>query len=73
VSVLAYSIVPQTFDIVYAPEGASPLLVGKIVHRKNPVIVKMTLDTSAGQHQFDPKLNMAIVALLMILDVDKQR
>jgi hypothetical protein len=52
---LILSFVPQTFDIYYAPNQATKQLIGRIVHRKNPLIVKMHLDLSQGQAQFDPK------------------
>jgi hypothetical protein len=68
---LIFAFVPQTFDIMYAPPGAAPQLVGRIVHRKNPIIVKMSLNTTEGQVAFDPHINIAICTLLSILDANK--
>ena len=67
---LAFAFVPQTFDIVYtSPTG--PQLVGKIVHRKNPIIVKMSLDTTQAQMHLDPRVSIAICTILSVLDANK--
>jgi hypothetical protein len=68
---LILAFVPQKFDIIYAPDGATPQLAGKIVHRKNPLIVKMSLDTTMAQVNLDPRVNIAICTLLSILDASK--
>lgn len=68
---LIFAFIPQTFDIMYAPNGAAPLLVGRIVHRKNPIIVKMSLNTTEAQIAIDPRINIAICTLLSILDANK--
>jgi hypothetical protein len=63
--------VPQTFDIYYSPNGTNSQLVGKIIHRKNPIIVKMGLDLTEAQASIDPKINLAICTLLCLRDIDK--
>lgn len=68
---LALAFVPQTFDIYYAPEDANPQLVGRIVHRKNPFLVKMSLDLTDAQVTIDPKMNLAICTLLCLRDINK--
>jgi hypothetical protein len=68
---LIFAFVPQTFDIMYAPNGASPQLAGKIIHRKNPFIVKMSLDTNAAQVIIDPRITIGVCSLLSILDANK--
>jgi hypothetical protein len=68
---LIFAFVPQTFNIMYAPDGATPQLAGKITHRKNPVIVKMSLDTTEAQKLLDPRINIAICTILSILDANK--
>jgi hypothetical protein len=68
---LIFAFIPQTFDIMYAPNGATPLLAGRIVHRKNPIIVKMSLNTTEAQVALDPRINIAICTLLSILDANK--
>jgi hypothetical protein len=67
------SFVPQTFDLFYAPTGSTPQLAGTIVHKKNPIIVKMRLDTTQAQTTFDPRINIAIVSLLSVLDAAKNK
>lgn len=68
---LALAFVPQKFDIYYAPANANPQLVGKIVHRKNPLVVKMGLDLSEGRVTIDPKINIAICTVLCLRDIYK--
>lgn len=68
---LVFAFVPQKFDIYAAPANATPQLVGRIVHRKNPLIVKMGLDLSEGQASFDPRINLAICTLLNLRDIYK--
>lgn len=68
---LVLAFVPQTFEIYYAPNGENPQLVGKIVHRKNPFIVKLGLDLSEGQTTIDPKINLAVCTLLCLRDINK--
>ena len=63
--------VPQTFDIYYSPGGTNPQLVGRITHRKNPIIVKMGLDLTQAQTSIDPKINLAICTLLCLRDINK--
>jgi hypothetical protein len=68
---LIFAWVPQTFDIMYAPGGETPQIAGKITHRKNPVIVKMSLDTTQAQTNIDPRINIAVCTILSILDANK--
>ncbi|HET8991556.1 MAG TPA: hypothetical protein VFN31_00790 [Candidatus Saccharimonadales bacterium] len=68
---LILAFIPQTFDIYYDPDGNNPQLVGRIVHRKNPLIVKMGLDISQGQKVINPKINLAVCTLLCLRDINK--
>jgi hypothetical protein len=68
---LLLAFVPQTFNIYYAPNGATPQLVGKITHKKNPFLVRMSLDLTQGQATIDPKMNLAICTLLCLRDMSK--
>lgn len=68
---LLLAFVPQTFDIYYAPNGATPQLAGRIVHKKNPFLVRMSLDTTQTQTTIDPKMNLAICTLLCLRDISK--
>lgn len=68
---LIFAFVPETFDVVYAPAGAQPQLAAKITHRKNPIIVKMNLDTTQAQVMLDMRINLAVASLLSIKDAAK--
>jgi hypothetical protein len=63
--------VVQTFTISYDPNA--PQLMGNITHKKNPFIVKMTLDTTNAQMKLDPRINIAVVSLLSVLDASKNK
>lgn len=68
---LPFLFVPQTFDLMYAPNGAAPQLAGHITHRKNPLIVKMSLDTTQAQVALDPRITIAACSLMCIVDANK--
>jgi hypothetical protein len=68
---LIFMFVPQTFDIMYAPNGAEPKLAGRIMHRKNPLIVKMSLNTTEAQVAIDPRINIGLCTVLSIRDANK--
>jgi hypothetical protein len=68
---LLLAFVPQTFDIYYTPNGSTPQLVGKITHKKNPFLVRMSLDLTQGQTTIDPKMNLAMCTLLCLRDINK--
>ncbi|MBC7581718.1 hypothetical protein H7097_02515 [Aeromicrobium sp.] len=67
---LVFAFVPETYDITFGTDGQQTI-GGKIVHRKNPFIVKMGLDTSMAQVQVDPRLPISIVSLLSVIDAAK--
>lgn len=68
---LAFAFVEQTYDISYGEGGAAPQTIGSIVHRKNPLVVKMGLDMSMSQGEHDHKVGIAATALLAINDAGK--
>ncbi len=68
---LAFMFVPQTYTISMVQPDGSSALVGTVTHRKNPVIVKMLLDTSTAQVAVDPRITMSSTALLSIVDAVK--
>lgn len=68
---LPFLFVPQTFVIMYAPNGAQPQVAGHITHRKNPLVVKMSLDTTQAQVMLDSRINIAACALMCIVDANK--
>jgi hypothetical protein len=67
---LIFAFAPQTYTVNQGDKSA-PILLAKLVHRKNPLIVKMGLDTSAAQAATDPRLPIAVASLLMIIDASK--
>jgi hypothetical protein len=65
--------VVQTFTVNSDTQGNSPQLVGNITHKKSPIVVKMTLDIRGGQAKLDPRINIAVVSLLSVLDAAKNK
>lgn len=66
---LIFAFVPETYTI--QTTMGQPQLIGNIVHRKNPFIVKMSLDTSQAQIAVDPRVAIASCVLLSIRDASK--
>ncbi len=67
---VALAFVVQTYVITYnTPSG--PMVIGNIVHHKNPIIVKMTLDTTQAQVQVDSRIAIAAAVMLSIDDAVK--
>lgn len=67
---LIFAFVPETYDITMGNIGQQSI-VGQIIHRKNPVIVKMGLDTSKATVKVDARLPIAIVSLLSVMDANR--
>ena len=65
--------VVQTFTVNAGTEGSNPQLVGNITHKKNPIVVKMTLDMRNALGKLDPRINIAVVSLLSVLDAAKNK
>jgi len=65
--------VVQTFTVNSDTQGNNQQLVGNITHKKNPVVVKMTLDIRGGQAKLDSRINIAVVSLLSVLDAAKNK
>jgi hypothetical protein len=64
---LVLAFVPQT----YALTNKSGAHAGTITHRKNPIIVKMGLDTTQAAAPLDPRITTAMTALLTTIDATK--
>lgn len=67
---LIFAFVPETYDIRMTVGGQSQI-IGQVVHRKNPVIVKMGLDMSVAQVPADPRVSIASCIMLAIRDASK--
>ena len=68
---LIFAFVPQSYEIRTLQPDGTKALIGTVLHRKNPFIVKMSLDTSMAQVQVNPYLPMAMTALLSIIEAAK--
>lgn len=66
---LIFAFVPETYTI--RTTNGQPQLIGNITHKKNPFIVKMSLDTSQAQMAIDPRVAIASCVLLSIRDASK--
>ncbi len=65
-----FSFVTESYEIRL--EGVSGTgLLGTILHRKNPIVVKMLLDTTNAEVNADPRIAIAATAMLAIIDAGK--
>lgn len=67
---LVFMFVSQTYDVTLN-SGPTPALIAKITHRKNPVIVKMSVDTTMAQPGVDPRIVLASASMLSLIDAAK--
>jgi len=67
---LIFMFVVQSYDITINQAGA-PVLAARITHRKNPFIVKMSVDCSVAQTTTDPRIVLASASMLSIVDAAK--
>jgi hypothetical protein len=63
---IIFAFTQQTYDV-----KLGEALAAHIVHRKNPFIVKMSLDMSVAQAKLDPRITIAATAMLSIIDASK--
>lgn len=68
---LIFMFVPQTYEININTQDGGKTLVGQITHRKNPFIVKLSLDTTGAQITVDPRIAVAGTTMLAIVDASK--
>lgn len=68
---LALAFVPQTYVIYANDNSGTSKLAGTINHRKNPIVVKLDLDTSGAEVVIDGRIPVAVVALLSVIDASK--
>lgn len=67
VAELIFGFVPQTYSVLDTGNNVSATLA----HRKNPFIVKFSLDRSSGSNSIDPRVAVSIVSLLAVIDASK--
>lgn len=63
---LIFAFFPQSYKL-----SVNDAIVGTILHRKNPFIVKMSLDMSAAPDTVDPHLGISVATLLSVIDASK--
>jgi hypothetical protein len=68
---LVFSFVPQTYVITIAQPTGGSAVVANIIHRKNPFIVKMSVDTTTAQAPVHPLVVLSGAAMLSIIDASK--
>lgn len=68
---LIFAFIPQTYRITTVQADGSPALAGTIIHRKNPFVVKMLLDTSGAEAPVSPLVTLSATAMLSIVDAAK--
>ena len=68
---LIFAFVKQTYEITYAPSGQTPAVVAQIVHHKNPILVRMSMDMSMAPAGSDPRVALAAGSLLSVMDATK--
>jgi len=68
---LVFAFIPQTYGIYAGQDNLNTPADAIITHRKNPLIVKMSLDASAAQPDYNPYFGIAAVSLLSVMDASK--
>lgn len=68
---LIFMFVIQTYDITINDNAGTPAVAARITHRKNPFVVKMSVDSTAGPANVDPRVIMASASMLSIVDAAK--
>lgn len=68
---LAFAFIPQTYSVTLKQADGRDLLASTITHRKNPVVVKMLLDTSTAQVPAHPFVPLAATSMLSVIDAAK--
>jgi hypothetical protein len=64
---LALAFMPLTYQIM----DAQNTVVASLTHRKNPFVVKFGLEMTGSQSSLDPRVSVAAVSLLAVVDATK--
>ncbi|MDB5181416.1 MAG: hypothetical protein JWP13_179 [Candidatus Saccharibacteria bacterium] len=64
---LAMSFWPITYSVYNAAGKATATLT----QQRNPLIVKFNLDTTTAEAPFDPRIPVALTAMLSVVDASK--
>ena len=68
---LIFVFVPETYEVTYATDGNQPAVIARLIHRKNPFVVKMGVDMSMSSGPLDASISIASAAMLSIMDASK--
>ncbi|HSX42509.1 MAG TPA: hypothetical protein VLF59_00300 [Candidatus Saccharimonadales bacterium] len=68
---IIFSFIAQTYVISMKQADGSDAVAARIVHRKNPFIVKMDVDMTDAQVAADPLIVLAASAMLSVVDAAK--
>lgn len=68
---LVFAFIPQTYGIYAGTDNLDTKPDAVITHRKNPLIVKMSLDASMAEPDYNPYFGIAAVSLLSVMDASK--
>ena len=68
---LIFAFVPETYEVTYAADGSQPVLIARLIHRKNPFVVKMGVDMSMATGTLNADISVASAAMLSIMDASK--
>ncbi len=68
---LIFAFIPQTYSIFQNGPDGQPQLGATIIHRKNPLVVKMAVDMTGTQINMDHRIVFASTSLLSINDAVK--
>ena len=68
---LVLYVAPLTYHIEAMLGGVVSGVSARIIHRKNPFIVKIGLDTTNVEVPMDPKISIAMTTLLSVIDASK--
>ena len=66
----AFMMVAETYTVT-SIRGGVTTPTASIVHRKNPFVVKMDLEVTATPEGSDPRVNVAVTAMLSVIDASK--
>lgn len=68
---LIFAFIPQTYGIYAGQDNLDAKADATITHRKNPLIIKMSLDASGAEQDYNPYFGIAAVSLLSVMDASK--
>lgn len=68
---IAFMILPLTYQINGSVGGSATGIAARLVHRKNPFVVKIGLDMTNTEVPLDPRIGIAVASMLSVIDANK--